>query len=71
MLVGGSFHGDFRVCIVVFRPHKYEGCLACYADLTHSMKGLRVEGEEGTVSPMAWTPCGIRLESLCLSCLCV
>lgn len=45
---------------------------ACYcADLTHGMKGLRVEGKEGMASPMVSASCGIHLESLCLSCLCV
>jgi hypothetical protein len=27
MLVGGSFHGDFRVCIVAFRHYKYRDVL--------------------------------------------
>lgn len=45
---------------------------ACYcADLTHGIKGRRVEGEGDMVSSMAWASCGIHLESSCLSCLCV
>lgn len=71
MLVGGSFHGDFRVCIIVFRHHKYGSCFCLLLCRSYGKKGHRVEGEEGVVSPMVWTSCDVHLKSLCLSCLCV
>lgn len=53
MLVGGSFHGDFGVCIVVFRHHKHGGCfflLLCTSYIQIFKTGHREEGEEGVAT---------------------
>ena len=43
MLVGGSFHGDFRVCIVVSRHQNMGAAFACFcAHLTHGKKWYKV-----------------------------
>lgn len=74
MPVGGSFHGDFRVCIVVFRHHKYGVAFSCcYAYLTYDFlhKGHRAEGEEGVASKPVWVSCGDHLVSLSLRLMCL
>lgn len=69
MLVGASFHGDFGVCILVFRNHKYGDCfflLLCTSYILF-FKGYREEGEDGVASLILGLGILMSLELICLT----